>query len=176
MAVSGLAVLALTAACTGGSAKPRTLPSITPTTSASPTPVAIPSEATVHNAFGAAAFVRFYYAQLNAAWSMPDPGQLGGLSDPACQTCTNYVKAAQRFLQMGQHIRGNSVAVVSAEAPPEQNGLVAVDVVFDEPARAIVDAAGKIVKSFPETKRLHWTVYVKRQSAGWVLRAAVKNT
>jgi hypothetical protein len=50
-------------------------------------PVVIPSAAQVHDAFGAAAFVRFYYAQLNRSWSLPDDQLLVALSDPACGTC-----------------------------------------------------------------------------------------
>lgn len=57
----------LVAGCSGGSHKPATFPPLTPTLSPSATalPVAVPSAARVHDAFGAAAFVRFYYAELN---------------------------------------------------------------------------------------------------------------
>jgi hypothetical protein len=136
--------------------------------------VPIPSAARVHNAFGAAAFVRFYYSQLNRAWALPDPHQLDGLNDAACKTCANYVAAAERFVLDQQRVRGISVRVVSAEAPPEQNGLVAVDVFFDEPARAIVTTDGDLVRRLPASTRLHWTVYVKPTPFGWRLRAALK--
>lgn len=170
-----IAAIALASACTGSSGKPQVLPSITATPSATATPVVVPSAATVHDSFGAAAFVRFYYAQLNEAWGNGDPDALAGLSSSECGTCANYVKAAEKFRDDKQHVQGASVHIVSAEAPPEQNGIVAVDVFFDEPARSIVDAAGKTVRSFAKSGTLHWTMYVQRTAAGWVLRAAVKS-
>jgi hypothetical protein len=169
-----LACVVLVAACSGN-AKPQVLPTLQSTPTATVAPVAIPSAATVHNAFGAAAFVRFYYGQLNLAWSGPDPTRLTALSDPACGTCRNYIQAAKDFASRQQRIRGTSVRVLTAEAPPMQNGLVAVDLTFDEPARAIVDQEGRVVRELRASPAYHWTIYVKSVALGWRVRAAVKS-
>lgn len=169
-----VASLALAAACSAGSDTPQALPSLTAGPSPTATPVPVPTEAQAHTPQGAAAFVRFYYDRLNAAWSKPDPAELAGLSDKSCGTCANYVHAAESFALQRRRVSGPSVKILSAEAPPEEQGLVAVDVFFDEPARDIVTMDGSLVQSFPASRQLHWTVYVMRQPVGWVVRAAVK--
>jgi hypothetical protein len=165
-----LVALALAAACSGGST-PQILPSLSPTPSASATRVAIPAAATVHDAFGAAAFVRFYYEQLNLAFRSADAGPLGKLSDPQCGTCASYVQATFDLKDKGQRIDGDSIAIVSAEAPPEQNGFVAVDVFLFAPARRVVDSSGKVLKQLPQGAQSHKTIFVKHVAAGWLLRA-----
>ena len=170
-----LATLAgvLVTGCSGGSDKPTTLPPITPTPkpSATAAPVVVPSAARVHDAFGAAAFVRFYYAQLNRAWSLPDGQLLAPLSDPECGTCKSYVETAQELTKNGQRLEGNSVNVTAVEAPPEENGIVAVDLFFDQPARSIVSTTGAVIKVFPLQKAFHKTVYVEKVPQGWLVRA-----
>jgi hypothetical protein len=133
--------------------------------------VAIPSAATVHNAFGAAAFVRFYYAQLNAALRAASADPLTDLSDPECGTCKRYLASIGELADQRQHVKGTSVRVLSAEAPPEQNGYVAVDVFMDAPARTVVDANDQLVRAIPATARAHKTVFVRRIATGWTVRA-----
>jgi hypothetical protein len=167
-----LLALAVTG-CSSSGDEPKSLPSLTAgsTPSATPVPVPVPGPARVHNAFGAAAFVRFYYQQLNAAYDTPDPSLLRPLSDPECGTCKSYMQAASQFKSDGERVQGVSVRVVSAEAPPEVNGFVAVDAFFDAPTRQVVDTSGKVVRSLPAEPRYHRTVFVKRVPEGWLLRA-----
>ncbi|MFN2538542.1 MAG: DUF6318 family protein [Mycobacteriales bacterium] len=167
---AALAGLVLLTACSGGS-EPQVLPSLTPTPSASVVPVVVPPAARVHDAFGAAAFVRFYYAQFNAALHEADASRLTGLSDPECGTCQRYIASVNDLAHDGQKLQGIAVRVLSAEAPPEVNGFIAVDVFMDAPARVLVDSSGEIVRRLPASPRAHKTVTVKRVAAGWVLRA-----
>jgi hypothetical protein len=168
--VTALAGLALLTACSGSS-NPRVLPTLTPTPSASSAPVVIPSAAAAHNAFGAAAFVRFYYEQFNAALNQADVRLLTGLSDPECATCKRYLASVSDLVRAGQRLQGVAIRVLSAEAPPMQNGYVAVDVFVDAPARSLIDSAGKVVKRLPASRRAHKTVFVKQVNPGWLVRA-----
>ena len=171
-AIPLVAVLGLLASgCSGGGAKPTTLPSLSATPPVTASPATVPIAARAQTPVGAVAFVHFFYDQVNAAFSTADPGLLFGLSDPACGTCKNYAQAAQQFRTDGQRIRGTSVRILTAEAPPLDRGFIAVDVFFDAPARAVVDMTGRVVKGLPAEPRYHRTVYVERVSAGWILRA-----
>jgi len=166
-----LGALALASACSGGSDSPRALPTLTATTTPSASPVVVPSAAKAHTPFGAAAFVRFYYGQLNLALQQADQGPLVGLSDAACGTCERYLASVTDLRRENRHLQGEAIRVISAEAPPEQNGYVAVDVFLDAPARAYVDVSGRVVKQLPAEAAAHKTVFVKRVPLGWTVRA-----
>lgn len=161
------------AACSSSSDNPQVLPTLTatPTPSASAAAVVVPPAARLQTPVGAVAFVRYYYEQLNVAWSTPNSQVLAALSDPACGTCKNYIAAADRFGRLGQHVRGPSVRLLSAEAPPLQNGLIAVDTYLEGPARSVVRRDGALIKSLPLDPRYHRTVYVVSTARGWRLRA-----
>ncbi len=87
----------------------------------------------------------------------------------------SYIATAEDFRAKSEKIVGLPIRVVYAEAPPEQNGLIAVAVTFDAPARRRVKADGTLVKVLPSDPRYQRTVYVKRVAAGWVLRAVVRD-
>ncbi len=163
----------LVTGCSSGPDKPATLPPLTPTPTPSATavPADVPSPARVHDAFGAAAFVRFYYAQLNRAWSLPNDQLLVPLSDPECGTCKTYREAATTLMTASQRIRGDSIRIISAEAPPEENGVIAVDVIFDQLQRDVVNKADDVLQALPPDTGIHETVFVRRVPSGWVVRA-----
>jgi hypothetical protein len=162
-----LAALGLLTTGCSDDKKPQTLPSLTPTPTATTAPVVIPSAATVHDAYGAAAFVRFYFAQLNVAFSTADPTAFDGLVEPSCSTCKTYRASAEQLRAMHQRIMGDSIRVVTAEAPPEQDGRIAVDVMLSSPPRKVLAADGSVLKNLPQGKTTHRTVIVQRVTAGW---------
>jgi hypothetical protein len=163
-----VAVSLLLAGCSGGD-QPRALPTLTATSP--PSAVAVPVEARQPTPVGAAAFVRFYFAQVSRAFSDADVRALEGLSDPECGTCKNYVATAAKFRRDGQRVRGTAVRVLSAEAPPAENGFIAVDTYLDAPARQIVRPDGSVLTKLAADPRYHVTAYVKLVSGGWVVRA-----
>lgn len=158
----------LTTACSDNK-KPQTLPSLTPTPTATAAPVAIPSAATPATAQGADAFVRFFFTQLNAAFSDSNAGLLSGLIDPACGTCANYVRALRA--DPAQVIQGPSFSVATVAAAPVESGGSYVEVVGTIPARKLVDRAGRVIRELPAEGRFHFTVAALRTSNGWVVRA-----
>ena len=170
-----LGALALASACSGGSDTPRALPTLTATATPSATPVVVPSAAKAHTPFGAAAFVRFYYAQVNEAYGTANPDLLDGLSDSGCSTCAAFSRAIADMQGKRQHLEGLAVRVLSAEAPPEQNGIVAVDVFADAPARTLVDSTGAVLQRGQADPKYHVTVFLKRVTQGWVVRAVQRS-
>jgi hypothetical protein len=173
-----MVVLAFAAAgCTSTDAHPKSLPTLgSPTAIPSASLVLVPLPAQAGTAFGAAAFVRFYYGQVNAAFSSADPNLLAGLGDPECRTCTNFVATAAKFRTDGQRVRGSVVRVLSAEAPPAEGGSVAVDTFLDAPAREVVRVDGSVVKRHPPDPRYHVTVFLTRVADRWLVRAVKRET
>ena len=85
------------AGCSGSTSdQPKVLPPVV-TPSASPSvastvsagPVAVPSAAAAATPQGAAAFVRFFYGELNGAFQDGNSKRIRVLSDPGCATCNN---------------------------------------------------------------------------------------
>jgi hypothetical protein len=164
-------VAALVAGCSGGSGgsgnKPSSLPTLTgPPPSASP--AAVPEAAKAKTALGADAFVRFYFEQLNVAFSTSDSSIIRRYSDPACQTCNNYAKALEGNAK--HLIRGASFLVSDVAVPPiEANGSIA-SVGGSIPARQVVDGAGSVIENLKSDGRFHFQVNVIRRESGWIVR------
>lgn len=73
-------------------------PTPTPTKpSPSPSATGIPAAAKVKSEAGAIAFARFYFDQVNRAWTAPDPGLIVPLGEPGCSTCAEFEKTARQL-------------------------------------------------------------------------------
>jgi hypothetical protein len=129
----------------------------------------VPSDATVHTAQGAEAFVRFYFEQLNLAFSTSDPEIVRALSHPECGTCSNYAKALAA--NRNEVIQGKSFAVTSAAAAPLQREGTFVEVFGRIPARRLVDRTGKVLRALPDGGAFHFSVAALRTASGWTVRA-----
>ncbi len=146
-------------------------PAPTPSVTTSSAPVIVPSPARPATPQGAAAFVRFYLGRVSAAYATADPGLLEGLSDVACATCARYAESARLLRVDGKHIVGQSVVVVSVEAPAATNGFVAADVFFDVPSRAVADRAGHLIEQLGSRPRAHQPFFLQRRGESWSVRA-----
>lgn len=100
-----------------------------------------------------------------------DPTAIRRLSDPHCGTCRQYASAVGDLAVKHQHIKGESIHVLSAEAPPASRGYVFVDVFFDVPARALVQNSGTTVEALAADPRAHKTLVLERAANGWLVRA-----
>lgn len=174
--LAAAAVIAL-GGCSSDS-KPTVLPPLA-SRSATPSAVAalpspLPAAARVHDAFGAAAFVHFYFAQVSKAYAAGDPHLVDGLADPLCGTCAAFRAAAAELAQRGEHIDGIALRLISAEATPAQGGYVVVDTYFDAPARSLVGRDAKVIKVLPADTRSHRATYIQATATGWVVRAIKK--
>lgn len=175
------AVLACCLAANGcsGSDKgaPQVLPSLmAPSHSSAPTsssaaPDTVSSPATQATPKGAAAFTRFFLGEVNNARVHADSRRLKSFSEAVCETCRSYEKAADK----SQRIKPAYLNVLTAEAPPETNGYVFVDVVGNQPTRQKVDLRGQIVSSFVPVPRFRITVVLHRVAGHWLVRGIQDN-
>src|SRR5665647_2488666 len=173
MAVPVAASLLL-AAC-GGDAKPGASASSTstssPTTTAPPTvsPTTdpnIPLAARAHTPAGAAAFTKYFFAQLNVAFGQPKTGLVSALSDPTCKTCLALEGTAADLTSKRQHYRGDAFALERVGSIGESEVLV----VGTQPPGAVVDINGSVVKSRTEAQPIKFSVTVSWFSQGWRIR------
>jgi hypothetical protein len=161
-------VAALVTGCSGGSGdKPSSLPTLTgPPPSASP--AAVPEAAKAKTALGADAFVRFYFEQLNVAFSTSDSSIIRRYSDPACQTCNNYAKSLDA--NPAEIVRGMSFAIGEVAAPPVNAGGTIVDVFGTVPGRQLTNRQGEVIRQLPASGRFYLQVNVVRNQSGWLVR------
>jgi hypothetical protein len=173
--VAILAASLLLAAC-GGAAKPdasstSTSPSTStsaPTVSDSPITAptidpTIPAAARAHTPAGAAAFVRYFYSQLNIAWSKPQTGLISALSAKTCKTCAALEGTTADLAAKRQHYRGEVLAVKTIGSIAESEVLV----VGEQPIGAVIDVTGAVVKSGTKAQLLKFVVTVTWSSEGW---------
>jgi hypothetical protein len=164
-----VAVLALlaTTSCSSSDAGPKSLPSLSATASrAAPAP--IPPQATPNTSLALDAFVRFYFQQLNVAFSTSDGSLVRRYSDPECGTCQNYAKALDT--NPDHVIRGDSFSIIDVAALPVARDGTLVEVFFNVPARELVDANGRVLEALPAAPNRHFTLNVLRTATGWSVR------
>ena len=145
-------------------------PTPSTSTSTSAVPVIVPSPARPATPQGAAAFTRFFLGEVNDALAHADSRRLKSISEANCDTCRSYEKAADDLRDKNQLIEPTYSIVLSAEAPPENNGYVLVDVVETQPKRNKVDLRGRIISSFVSVPRLRITVVLHRVAGRRLVR------
>ena len=178
--VAGLAL----SGCSSSAAQapPRALPmssasatpaaSPTPSATATPTPTTlatVPLAARPATPQGAAAFVKFFFVELNVAFQSGETGQISRLSDPKCGVCNTYVTALKKDRLVGKHIMGESFGSIQAEAAPAEGNIAFVTVSGVTPGRRIV-ASGKVTL-LPSAGQFRRTMALMRVRDHWIVRA-----
>ena len=178
--VAILAASILLSAC-GGGAKPdpssSTSPSPTTSTSAPPRSASpttagptidpnIPAAARAHTPAGAEAFVRYFYSQLNIAWSKPQAGLITSLSAKTCKTCAALEGTAVDLAAKGSHYRGEVLTVETIGSISESEVLV----VGEQPIGSVIDSKGAVVKSGIKVQPLKFVVTVAWPARGWLVQ------
>ncbi len=139
VAVAGcLAVIGVLAGCDsqaetpGASSPPGSATSSAPSPSASSSPpspsasaspsVAIPPAARVKSDKGAEAFVRYFFDQVNVAWTKPDPSAIEANSEKGCESCKSLATTASELKAKGRKYASPPVTVKNSrwcqEPPP----------------------------------------------------------
>jgi Family of unknown function (DUF6318) len=157
---------------TTGSSPATTTPAPTtasPTT-ASPTPDPnIPAAARAHTPAGAEAFVRYFYAQLNIAWSKPQAGLISGLSAATCKTCANFEREAAKSVSKNERVIGQSIVLKTVDTSDATNpAKMTVLAIGFQPKTIVVDAQGKTVQTL-QRENVHTLVTVQWVAVGWRL-------
>ena len=171
------ALVLTVAGCSGsGSDQPKVLPpvpsatvAVTPTPTTTAAPVVVPSAAVPATPQGAAAFVRFFYGELNGAFQDGNAQRIRVLSDPGCATCNNYAKATDASAKTQHYIVGDSFASLQVEAAPAAHGVTLVIVLGVVPARRVSDNG--VVTTLPSDGSFANTVAVQRRGNQWLIRA-----
>ena len=156
-AVALVALSATLAGCNGGgdptpsptvtSSSPSASPSVSASPSSSPSPsVSIPAEAMQQTPEGAVAFVKFYFDQVNRAWTTPDETVLPPLSDEQCNSCKNLQADAAELSAKGQRMDPAPVAVSEVLARDgAAPGRQFVSATLAQTGARVLDAAGSVI-------------------------------
>jgi hypothetical protein len=108
----------------------------------------VPAAARKHTKAGAEAFVRYYFAELNRAWSTPKAGLLAPLSLATCRTCHNYEDTARGGEQRGEHLDGSTTTVKSVAVAQWDSGqTVQLTTKRHQNGVKAIDSAGNVLKS-----------------------------
>jgi hypothetical protein len=121
-----------------------------PSVATSPSAVAVevPLAARAETPQGAAAFARFYLAEVDKAAASGDTTVLRRLSSASCQTCRNVATAIERDRAQGLRLLGGARTVTTAEASVEATFHL-VDISYDTAASRVVDDGDQTVRSSP---------------------------
>ena len=172
----GALVLAVGGCSGSGSDQPKVLPPVpsatvavtaTPTTTA--VPVVVPSAAVPATPQGAAAFVRFFYGELNGAFQDGNAQRIRVLSDPGCATCNNYANATDASAKARYRIIGDSFSSLQIAAAAPNNSVTLVTVLGRIPSRHVSDKG--VVTKLPSDGPFATTVAVQRHGNHWLIRA-----
>lgn len=173
IAVVGLVTAALLGGCDGGegssasssssssssagvsgSATSSSVPSSTSSTSSSSSATAyvpvkpqFPAEAKKHTDAGAVAFVKYYWAAMNFAWTKPDADILLGLGKSSCRSCSNLEDTARLLLRDGQRMDQPPIEVMSAYHVYTAKSQTQVITKVKRTTASTVDATGKVLKT-----------------------------
>lgn len=172
-----VALVLAVAGCSGsGSDKPKVLPPVPSSTvvaSASPTasaaPVVVPSAAVPATPQGAAAFVRFFYGELNGAFQDGNDERIRVLSDHLCATCNNYADAVASGAKARSRIVGITFGSLEVAAASPKNGVVLVTVLGSVPKRQ--EEKNGVLTSLAAEGPFNDTVALQRRGDRWLVRA-----
>ncbi|MEP7018358.1 MAG: DUF6318 family protein, partial [Actinomycetota bacterium] len=113
----------------------------------------IPAAARAHTPAGAAAFVKYFYDQLNLAWGQPRAGLLAPLSLPECKTCRTLEDTAVEMVAKHQHMRGDTAQISSVDPGIiESNGDQSLTITGSQLATSVLEANGRKVRDIPQAK------------------------
>ena len=172
-AASAATALLLTAsACTGGEDDPTVSPtgaasstpssssssSRSPSVSASTTPsasasasVEIPAAARANTDAGAIAFVRFWFEQVNTAYTKPDATLIPAISLTTCKSCTDIAGEPREYVALGHRMSTRPIEPLTnlRILGGGVDGDRRVSFTLTQNAVQVVDSTGKSVDTQP---------------------------
>lgn len=121
---------------------------VVPTSTASPTTDPnIPVAARAHTPAGAEAFVRYFFAQVNLAWTAPNTGALPRLCTASSKSCASFEATAVQLKAAGNHYDGLPVTTLSITALDAPGGRQSVLYKGRQEKRNVVDTAGRVIST-----------------------------
>lgn len=129
----------------------------------------IPAAARAHTPAGAEAFVKYFYSQLNIAWSKPEAGLISRLSATTCKTCTNFEREAAKSVANYERVIGESISLTTVETSDATDpARMTVLAIGFQPESVVVDAKGKTVQTL-QRERVRNVVTLQWGASGWRL-------
>jgi hypothetical protein len=130
--------------------------------------IAAPDRARADTPSGAAAFVRFFYAQVTSAYATGQSTALRELSLPSCRVCLRYADSVDDMRAQRQRATPVRFVFRFVESPADDDAATArVDVQFDAPASSRYAADGALVFAEQAMFRIGRTVTLRRVGRGW---------
>ena len=161
------------AGCSSHADKPRVLPTLAPTSASpapSPSPVPKPTGIEAATPQGAAAFARYWYAQITEAYKRRDPELIRRLSAPSCRPCSRFVDSIAAVRDEGQRVSGVVYTITLAEAPAISGPYVRVDVIYNVPEALRFDRAGKVVEREAAATGRQVELTLVRRGTTWLVK------
>lgn len=118
----------------------------------------------------AVAFVRSWFAELDAAFVRRDSGGLRRMSTASCLSCASFA-ATVDALRTRRVVRdGPGVVVLSAQAPPPEDDRATVDLHVDIPGQVDrAEGSGAVVLRTRPARGLRWLAVLEPAGGGWRL-------
>ncbi len=178
----GLAVVVgVLAGCQSEETPPATTSSSASVTSASPgasasspspsasASVDIPAAARVKSDKGAEAFVRYFFDQVNTAWTTPSAQLISVNSDPGCKSCASLAGTATKLQNERHRYESSPITVKSVSAVAgAPNGQSYVEAELLQNRSNVVDASGKVISTDRESP-FERTVAVVWRGDRWLI-------
>lgn len=145
-------------------------PSATASTPPSSTyPADVPAEARANTLAGAAAFARYFFAQVNMAYTKPKAGLIPPLATSECKSCAAFEDTASGYVAAGQHYDRPALEVLEVTAaagvPAEQPGKQALDVALHQLPAKVMSSSG-VVDTIKEQQGV-MVVWLSHGDEGW---------
>ena len=156
--------------CTSDEGDPTVL-SPAPSASSTAAPLQVPPEATADTPQGAAAFARFFFADVvNRAYETMDTRTITALSASQCNSCKNIVSDIERVREAGHEVAGQRFVIEFAEAAPAgSDGDVVVDFRFSADRYREMDNSGQVIRDVAPRVKQDAQVKLIRSGDGWLV-------
>lgn len=133
-------------------------------------PTDVPAEARANTPEGAKAFAKYFFAQLNKAYTTPQAGLIAPLSTDSCKSCADYEQKAFGYVR--EHRRYDRAAIevlevslTPGETPPP--GIVWLDVTAHQLPARIIDSSGATTFTVTERTGIFFVALAFRD--GWLV-------
>lgn len=152
-------------------APPTSAPRTTSATASAVYPADVPAEARVNSPAGAMAFARYFFAQVNKAYTTPQAGLIAPLSTPNCKSCAAYEKHAADYVGRSLRYDRPAIAVQEITVSPdtEPGATLLLDVVVEQQAARLIDAGSRVAESFEHARGIV-VLHVVRSNETWLAR------
>ncbi len=151
-------------------APPTSAPRTTSATASAVYPADVPAEARVNSPAGAMAFARYFFAQVNKAYTTPQAGLIAPLSTPNCKSCDSFEQMAAGFVAEGQRYNHQALEIVEVSPNPGAGptGMLLVDVVAHQLPASVVSNSGTTVRTITERRGI-FVVRLARGDGFWTV-------